>query len=63
MKKKKIYCQQCNSYVGTYDGKSTINYISRCRKCRKRVIYHVETGQTEIKEIPKRNCSSVMTFI
>lgn len=59
----KIFCPQCNSHVGTYDGRSTINYIGRCNKCRKRVIYHIDTGKTEVKDIPKRNCSSGMTFI
>lgn len=59
----KIFCQKCNSHVGTWDGRSTINHITRCNKRRKRVIYHIETGETEVKDIPKRNCSSGMTFI
>lgn len=40
-----------------------MNYITRCNRCRKRVIYHIDTGETEIKDIPKRNCSSGMTFV
>lgn len=59
----KIFCPQCKSYVGTYDGRSTINYITRCNKCRKRIVYHIGTGETEVKNIPKRNCSSGMIFI
>lgn len=59
----KIFCPQCNSRVGTYDGRSTSSYITRCSKCRKRVIYHIDTDETEVKDIPKRNCSSGMTFI
>lgn len=59
----KILCPKCTSYVGTYDGRSTSNYITGCRKCGKRVIYHIDTRKTEIKDIPKRNCSSGMTFI
>lgn len=62
-KAKEIFCPSCGGKVGTYDGRSTSNYITGCRKCRKRVIYHIDTGKTEIKEIPKRNCSSGMTFI
>lgn len=59
----KIFYPQCNSYVGTWDGRSTMNHIVRCNKCRKRVIYHIDTGEIEVKDIPKRNCSSGMTFI
>lgn len=59
----KIFCPQCNFHVGTHDGRSTSNFITRCNKCRKRVIYHIDTGKTEVKDIPKRNCSSGMTFI
>lgn len=59
----KIFCPQCNSHVGTWDGRSTSNYIARCNKCMKRVVYHVDTGETELKEFPKRNTSSGMTFM
>uniref|UniRef100_A0AAU8B6D5 Uncharacterized protein n=1 Tax=Dulem virus 39 TaxID=3145757 RepID=A0AAU8B6D5_9CAUD len=62
-KSKTIYCPSCGRKVGTYDGRSTINYISRCRKCNKRVVYHVDTGETKIGPLPKRTCSSGMTFI
>lgn len=59
----KIFCPQCNSHVGTWDGRSTSNYITRCSKCRKRVVYRIDTGEIEVKDIPRRNCSSGMTFI
>lgn len=59
----KIFCPQCKGYVGAYDGRSTMNFIGRCGKCRKRVIYRIDTGETEVKNIPKRNCSSGVTFI
>lgn len=59
----KIFCPQCKGYVGTYDGRSTMSHIARCNKCRKRVVYHIDTGKTEVRDIPKRNCSSGMTFI
>ena len=57
---KKIYCPKCGR---THDARSTINKICRCKKCNKRIVYHVDTGETEIKNIPKRNCSSGMTFV
>lgn len=59
---KTIYCPRCHRAVATYDGRSTINVIARCKKCRKRVVYHIDTGETEVKPIPPRNCSSGMTF-
>lgn len=62
-KEKTIYCPKCGRKVGTYDGRSTIDKICRCKKCNKRIVYHVDTGETEIKNIPKRNCSSGMTFV
>lgn len=57
-----ILCPRCHRKVGTYDGKSTIDKIITCRKCRKLVIYRVVTGETELKLIPPRACSSGMTF-
>ncbi len=59
----KIFCPQCKGRVGTYDGRSTMNHIARCNKCRKRVIYRIDNREIELKEIPKRNTSSGMTFI
>lgn len=59
---KEIFCPKCDSKVATWDGKSTINVIANCNKCRKRVVYHVDADKTEIKEIPPRNTASGMTF-
>lgn len=59
---KTIYCPKCNRKVATYDSRSKSNVIVNCKKCRKRVVYHVENGEIEIKPIPPRNCSSGMTF-
>lgn len=61
-KPKTIFCPSCKRKVGTYDGRSTSNYITRCNKCRKCVIYHVDTKEIEIKPLPQRNCSSGLTF-
>lgn len=59
---KTIYCPSCGRKVSTWDGRSSINVISNCKKCRKRVVFHIDTGKTEIKPIPQRNQSSGMRF-
>ena len=60
--KKKIFCPRCHRAVAIYDGKQTINPISKCKKCNKIVVYHIDTEKTEIKEIPQRTTSSGMRF-
>lgn len=62
IKAKTIYCPQCGSKVGEYDGKSTIDHRSRCNKCNKCIIYNVNTGETKIKPLPRRASSSGMVF-
>jgi hypothetical protein len=57
----KVYCS-CGRRVGTWDGKSTINVICKCKHCEKRVVYHVDNGVTEIKDVPPRQSSSGMNF-
>lgn len=59
---KTIYCPKCGRKVATWDGRSTINVIANCVNCVRRVVYHVDTGTTEIKDIPPRVSSSGMTF-
>ena len=46
--KKKIFCPRCHRAVAIYDGKQTINLIAKCKKCKKLVVYHVDTEKTEI---------------
>ena len=60
--KKKIFCPRCHRAVAIYDGKQTINPIAKCKKCKKLVVYHVDTGKTELKKLPQRNTSSGMSF-
>ncbi len=62
MKLKELYCPQCNSIVGRYSTKSKMNYITRCKTCKKRIIYHFDTGEIEIKPLPQRGCSSGLTY-
>ena len=59
---KTIYCPNCGRKVATWDGRSTINVIANCVNCVRRVVYHVDTGTTEIKDIPPRVSSSGMRF-
>lgn len=59
---KTIYCPRCRHKVSQWDGRSTINVIAHCKNCRRRVVYHVDTGITESKPIPPRVSSSGMTF-
>ena len=60
--KKTIYCPKCGRKVGIWDGKSTMELYFRCKKCKKLVVYHVDTEKTEIKKLPQRNTSSGMSF-
>ena len=57
-----VYCPICHRKVGEYDGRSCMNVVVHCRKCWKRIVYHIDTGETEVKKIPPRNCGSGMTF-
>lgn len=56
-----LNCPFCSRKLGTYDGRSTIPKIIDCKKCRKRIVFH-QSGATEVREIPKRNTSSGVTF-
>ena len=59
---KSIYCPNCNRKVSTWDGKSTINIITSCRKCKKKVVYFVDTRETILKPLPPRTDSSGKRF-
>jgi len=63
MQEKIIKCPICKERVAVYDGRTTSDIIARCGKCRKRIIYRIQTGRTEIKNIPPRATSSGMRFI
>ena len=60
--KREIFCPKCKNKVATYDGKATVNIIARCRKCRKRIIYNVETRETLRVDIPQNLTSSGKMF-
>ena len=56
--KRDVFCPKCMTKVTTYDGRATINIMARCKKCRKRIIYNVETKETTRVEIPQNLTSS-----
>lgn len=60
---KTIYCPACGRKVATWDGKSKINKIARCRKCNKKVIYDIENQETRLEKLPERQSSSGVVFI
>ena len=57
-----IYCPLCGRRVASHDGRSTTNAIGDCKKCNKRVVYKVMTGEILTKEIPARATASGKTF-
>lgn len=57
-----VYCPKCKRKVGTWDGRSRMNVIVKCKKCNKIVAFRVDTMQTEIKDIPPRESSSGTRF-
>lgn len=59
---KTIYCPSCKRKVATWDGKSTINIQVKCNKCKKLVVYKIDSEQTIIKDLPERSQSSGMRF-
>ncbi|MGN0246544.1 MAG: hypothetical protein ACI4DK_11380 [Lachnospiraceae bacterium] len=59
---KTIYCPRCGRKVATCDGKSTIDIYVKCNKCRKIVIYKIDSGETILKDVPERNQASGMRF-
>lgn len=63
LESKTIYCPKCGRKVATYDGRSTIDICTSCAKCKKLVVYRVETGKSELKPIPVRRTSSGKTFV
>ena len=60
---KTIYCPRCGRRVGQWDGRSTTNVVVlKCRKCWKRIVYYTDTDELKMEPVPKRNCSSGVTF-
>lgn len=61
-KPKTIYCPRCGRRAFVYDGQGT-NYLSKkCSKCNKLVVYKPDSDTVELKNVPKRHCSSGMIF-
>lgn len=62
MKEITVYCPICKRKVGNHDKKSQINFVVKCKNCKKTVLYNVETEKTEIIANRTRNTSSGVTF-
>jgi hypothetical protein len=62
MKEMKVYCPRCKRKVASWDGKSKINVKVMCRNCKKTVLFHVDTKETEIIASDVRGASSGVTF-
>lgn len=62
MDKEVIYCPICGKRVAEWDGKSTMNVESNCRKCNKKVVYDIKTGKITIKNKTGRCTSSGIRF-
>lgn len=60
---KTIYCPRCGRKVATWDMKSKINKIARCKKCNKKVVYDIEKHETRLENLPERQTSSGVVFI
>lgn len=60
LKQKAIYCPNCGRLAFFFDEKSTVHQMAKCKNCKKLVVYRIDTGETKIKDIPQRNCSSGM---
>ena len=59
---KTIYCPKCGKKVGPYDGRSSSNLVTRCKDCRKQIVYYVETGDIKVKPLPQRQVSGGVTY-
>ena len=59
---KTIICPQCSRKVGRYDGRSKMEYSTKCNKCGKLVTYNPETNEVELKPMPQRHCGSGLRF-
>ena len=59
----RVYCPGCGRLVGECSAKSHIDKTYKCRNCNKMVVYHTETGERDLKKLPKRAQSSGMTFM
>lgn len=57
---KTIYCPKCGRKVATWDGKSTIDIQVKCNKCKKLVVYKIDSEKAIIKDLPERSQSSGM---
>ena len=54
---KKLYCPKCGRRVGTHDGRSTINFVVKCTRCKRLVIFNPNTGRIFNDKVPELRSS------
>lgn len=59
---KTIYCPKCGRKAMHYDGRSKINPVAKCKKCKKLVVYNIENDSAVLKDVPKRTQASGVRF-
>lgn len=62
IEKEPIYCPMCYEKIGMWDGKASIEQRRCCHKCKSMIAFDPKTKKERIMPIPKRTCSSGMTF-
>ena len=58
-----ISCPICKNVIGGHNPDTTTNSIYRCRKCNKRVVYHIDSEKITIKNFPSKITSSGVSFV
>ena len=59
---KTIYCPRCGRKATTWDGRSRMDAIGKCSKCKKLVVYNPANKEITIRNIPFREQSSGIRF-
>lgn len=57
-----VYCPGCNRKVMNATTRGTTPVSCKCKNCNKLVIYHPDTSETTISNVPQRTQSSGKRF-
>lgn len=58
-----VLCPKCNKKIGSANPKVKGVQFYNCRNCQKRIWYHADSGECEVKDLPMRATSSGKIFI
>lgn len=58
-----VLCPKCSKKIGSANIRVKGIQFYNCRTCNKRIWYHGDTGECEVKEMPQRQSSSGITFV